>query len=88
MALCHYDWVATGFAYRTDTNDYEVVKFSSFCAFEADTEAMVYTLSSNSWKKIGISLRLNNIESFFVTSTSTTFVSGALHWLGYTNKAE
>ena len=88
MALCHYDWVATGFAYQTDTNDYEVVKFSFFCAFEADTEAVVYTLNSNSWKKIGISLRLNNIESFFVTSTSNTFVSGALHWLGYTYKAE
>ena len=34
MALCHYDWVATGFAYQTDTNDYEVVKFSSFCALK------------------------------------------------------
>ena len=88
MALCHYDWVATGFAYQTDMNDYEVGKFSSLCAFEADIEAVVYTLSSNSWKKIGISLRLNNIESYFVMSTSTTFVSGALHWLGYTNKAE
>ena len=52
------------------------LKFFSLCAFEADIEAEVYTLSSNSWKKIGISLRLNNIESYFVMSTSTTSVSG------------
>ena len=88
MALCHYEWVATGFADQTDTNDYEyeVVKLSSLCAFEADIEAEVYALSSNSWKKIGISLRLTNIESYIFTSTSTTFVSGALHWIGYINK--
>ena len=54
----------------------------------ADIEAEVYALSSNSWEKIGISLRLTNIESYIFTSTSATFVSGALHWLGYINKAE
>ena len=52
MALCHYEWVATGFAYQTDTNDYEVVKFSSFCAFEADIEAVVYTLLEKVWNLI------------------------------------
>ena len=52
MALCHYDWVATGFAYQTDMNDYEVGKFSSLCAFEADIEAVVYTLSSTLGKRL------------------------------------
>nr|XP_023882205.1 F-box/kelch-repeat protein At3g06240-like [Quercus suber] len=78
-------YVSTGFAYQPETNDYKVVKISQmyspeFLCFELEAE--VYTLSSNSWKKVGISLT-NKVAIFHFGDQTAKFVSGALHWLGY-----
>ncbi|KAL4616211.1 hypothetical protein ACB092_07G182100 [Castanea dentata] len=79
-----YHWVSTGFAYQSNTNDYKVVKFSQMTRPDnsgIEAEAEVYTLSSNSWRRVGISLA-NNFIGLPVDSGTSTFVSGALHWLG------
>ena len=70
--------VSTGFAYQSKTNDYKVVKL--WCT---PVVAEAYTLCSDSWRKVEISLRydllvvVSDIDLF----SSTQFVSGALHWL-------
>ncbi|KAL4616218.1 hypothetical protein ACB092_07G182600, partial [Castanea dentata] len=69
----------------SETNDYKVVKISQMYSPESlcfELEAEVYTLSSNSWKKVGISLT-NKVAIFHFSDQTATFVSGALHWLGY-----
>ncbi|XP_023892016.1 F-box/kelch-repeat protein At3g23880 [Quercus suber] len=74
----------TGFAYQSNTNDYKVVKISQMPADHngIKTEAEVYTLSSNSWRRVEISLA-NTILGVPIDNRRTaTFVSGALHWLG------
>ncbi|KAL4616219.1 hypothetical protein ACB092_07G182700 [Castanea dentata] len=89
--LTHFHRVSTGFAYHSETNDYKVVNIyqvpaPNFHGVEVEVEAEVYTLSSNSWRKVGISLKNNIVLSPF-TDTTSTFVSGALHWLGYISEA-
>ena len=78
-------YVSTGFAYQSEANDYKIVKISQMYSSEFlcfELEAEVYTLSSNSWKKVGISLT-NKVAIFHFGDQTATFVSGALHWLGY-----
>ncbi|XP_050260064.1 F-box/kelch-repeat protein At3g06240-like [Quercus robur] len=74
---------STGFAYQSNTNDYKVVKISQMRVDydEIETEAEVYTLSSNSWRRVEISLA-NTVLSLPPDNHTATFVSGALHWLG------
>ena len=85
----HFDRLSTELAYQAETNDYKVV---NICQMPApnhrgfEVEAELYTLSSNSWRKIGISLTNNIVVSPFANNTST-FVSGALHWLGCISEA-
>ncbi|XP_075673431.1 F-box/kelch-repeat protein At3g06240-like [Castanea sativa] len=84
-----HDWLSTGFAYQSNTNDYKVVKISQMNIPDNDvieTEAEVYTLSSNSWRRVGISLA-NTFWGLPVDNWTGTFVSGALHWLGYVCEA-
>ncbi|XP_050260066.1 F-box/kelch-repeat protein At3g06240-like [Quercus robur] len=69
----------TGFAYQSNTNDFKVVKISQMPGMK--TEAEVYTLSSNSWRRVEISLA-NAVLGVDVDNQTATFVSGALHWLG------
>nr|XP_023892015.1 F-box/kelch-repeat protein At3g23880-like [Quercus suber] len=78
----------TGFAYQSNTNDYKVVKISQMPADHngIKTEAEVYTLSSNSWRRVEISLA-NTVLGVPVNLTAT-FVSGALHWLGHVFEGE
>ncbi|XP_030961766.1 F-box/kelch-repeat protein At3g23880-like [Quercus lobata] len=88
-SFTHFHRVSTELAYQSETNDYKVVNIYQMLApnhrgFEVEAE--VYTLSSNSWRKIGISLTNNIVVSPFTNKTST-FVSGALHWLGYISEA-
>ena len=73
-------WVFTGFAYQSKAIDYNVVKLWS-----TPVVADVYTLSSDSLRKVEISLRskydllvvVSDIDLF----SSAQFVIGALHWL-------
>ena len=69
----------TGFAYQSNTNDFKVVKISQMPGMK--TEAEVYTLSSNSWRRVEISLA-NTVLGLPPDNPTATFVSGALHWLG------
>ena len=85
------DWLSTGFAYQANTNDYKVVMISHMPAPEpnhhwGELGADVYTLSSNSWRRVGISVTNFFLASPFINATST-FVTGALHWLGYISEA-
>uniref|UniRef100_A0A7N2MYJ5 F-box domain-containing protein n=1 Tax=Quercus lobata TaxID=97700 RepID=A0A7N2MYJ5_QUELO len=81
---------STGFAYQSNTNDYKVVKISQmrvgvdYDAIENDAE--VYTLSSNSWRRVEISLP-KTILGLPPDDRAATFVSGALHWLGNDREA-
>ena len=79
-----YHWFSTGFAYQSNTNDYKVVKISQMHVDDdgIETEAEVYTLSSNSWRRVVISLT-NSVCGLLPNNRTATFVSGALHWLGY-----
>ena len=89
--LSQYDSVATGFAYQCENNDYKVVKISSLRAPnrpEDEVEAEVYTLSLNSWRRVGISLRPNVVVSNVKYYSSATFVNKALHWLGYISEGD
>ena len=85
------DWLSTGFAYQANINDYKVVMISHMPAPEpnhhwGELGADVYTLSSNSWRRVGMSLSHIFMVSPF-NNWNTTFVSGALHWLGDVCKA-
>ena len=48
---------------------------------EPEVAAEVYTLSSDSWRRIGISLRPNVVFSNIQPYSCATFVCRALHWL-------
>ena len=75
----------TGFAYQSNTNDFKVVKISQMPGMK--TEAEVYTLSSNSWRRVEISLA-NTVLGVPDDNRTATFVSGALHWLGNVSEGE
>ncbi|XP_065618606.1 uncharacterized protein LOC136062877 [Quercus suber] len=55
--------VKLGFAYHYENNDYKVVRISSppFWQTVPLSEIEVYTLSSDSWRRVRISLRANSI---------------------------
>ena len=76
------DWVSTGFACQSKTNDYKVVKLWS-----TPVVAEVYTLSSDSWRRAEISLKSNVVVSY-IDIPDPHFVSGALHWLAYHTESE
>ena len=85
---CQYTWFATGFGYHSDTNDYKVVKLicSQDASFNFDvplTVAEVYTLSSDSWKRVVVPLEPNGgaVDYVYDVHLFATFVSGALNWL-------
>ena len=76
--------VAHGFGYDSLNNDYKVVRISRTCAKPMlPPEVEVYSLSSNSWKRVGleISWRPNVISYSFNGILAFPFVSGHLHWM-------
>ncbi|XP_050260076.1 F-box/kelch-repeat protein At3g06240-like [Quercus robur] len=102
FSLTRFIWISTGFAYQSETNDYKVVKISYTrhptqldllldreveIEIEKEAEAEVYTLSSNSWRRVGISLR-KNVKVSCIKDWPATFVCGALHWLGAVSDGE
>ncbi|KAK4592940.1 hypothetical protein RGQ29_017183 [Quercus rubra] len=89
--LSQYDWDATGFAYHSERDDYKVVKIyspSSNRIKRPEVEAEVYSLSSDSWTRVGISLRPNVVVSKVKDYSSASFVNGALHWLVSVSEGE
>ena len=73
--------VTLGFAYHSENDDYKVVRISSFplCLHEIE----VYTLSSDSWRRVGNSSKDNFIFCDKNLLVPAPLVSGALHWMAY-----
>ena len=79
-SLGKLDSVALGFAYHSENNDYKVLRISSYPTVRPPMpdEIEVYSLSSDSWRRVGMSLRANVNNSFFFPAP---LVSGAWHWI-------
>ncbi|XP_065622103.1 F-box/kelch-repeat protein At3g23880 [Quercus suber] len=76
--------VAHGFGYDSLNNDYKVARFSwTGIKWIPPPEVEVYSLSSDSWKRIelGISWRPNVLAHYFNYTLTFPFVSGHLHWM-------
>ncbi|KAK4592968.1 hypothetical protein RGQ29_017203 [Quercus rubra] len=73
-------FVKLGFAYHSENNDYKVLRISSYPTVRPPMpdEIEVYSLSSDSWRRVGMSLRANVNNSFFFPAP---LVSGAWHWI-------
>uniref|UniRef100_A0A7N2LH99 F-box associated beta-propeller type 3 domain-containing protein n=2 Tax=Quercus lobata TaxID=97700 RepID=A0A7N2LH99_QUELO len=76
-------WFSTGFSYQSKTNDYKVVKL-----WGTPVVAEVYTLSSDSWRKVDISLRSKVVVSQIKPYPFPLFFSGPLHWFAYHSEGE
>uniref|UniRef100_A0A7N2R363 F-box domain-containing protein n=2 Tax=Quercus lobata TaxID=97700 RepID=A0A7N2R363_QUELO len=70
--------VTLGFAYCSENNDYKVVRTSGSSLSTSEIE--MYTLSSDSWKRVEISVTTDVIFCKNLVSP-IPFVSGALHWM-------
>ena len=81
--LKKFNNVALGFTYCSENNDYKVVRILFDCFFSTVPlplplpEAEVYSLSSDSWRRVKIPLLINVRNSMF----PTPLVGGALHWI-------
>ena len=75
--------VALGFGYDSLNNDYKVVRISLSTAKRPKPDVEVYSLSSDSWKRVGlgISWRPNVISYGFNGILAFPFVNGYLHWM-------
>ncbi|KAK4592965.1 hypothetical protein RGQ29_017200 [Quercus rubra] len=75
--------VTLGFAYHSENNDYKVLRVlcHPWMRPPIPDEIEVYTLSSDSWRRVGMSLRANVkvLDSSFLLPAP--LVSGALHWI-------
>nr|XP_023926029.1 F-box protein CPR1-like [Quercus suber] len=73
-------FVKLGFAYHSENNDCKVLRISSYPTVRPPMpdEIEVYSLSSDSWRRVGMSLRANVKNSFFFPAP---LVSGAWHWI-------
>uniref|UniRef100_A0A7N2LGL4 F-box domain-containing protein n=1 Tax=Quercus lobata TaxID=97700 RepID=A0A7N2LGL4_QUELO len=81
--LGQLDNVTLGFAYHPENNDYKVVRISStpFGAPVSYHEIEVYTLSSDSWRRVGITLTTTVILYDKNFPLPIPLVNGALHWI-------
>ena len=73
-----------GIGYDSQNNDFKVVGISqAFANPKPPPEAEVFSLSSDSWKRVelGISLRPNLVYCNFIDYLPSPFVSGRLHWM-------
>ncbi|KAM4071905.1 hypothetical protein ACJW30_11G093700 [Castanea mollissima] len=75
--------VTLGFAYHPENNDYKVVRISStpFGAPVSYHEIEVYTLSSDSWRRVETPSTTNVILYDKNFSLPIPLVNGALHWM-------
>ncbi|XP_023888146.2 F-box/kelch-repeat protein At3g06240-like [Quercus suber] len=76
-------WLSPGLGYQSKTNDYKVVKL-----WGTPVVAEVYTLSSDSWRKVEISLRAKVVVTRIEPYPFPLFFSGALHWFAYHSEGE
>ncbi|KAF3958253.1 hypothetical protein CMV_016820 [Castanea mollissima] len=83
LGLVQLSCVTLGFAYHPENNDYKVVRISSYPGMKPHLtdQVEVYTLSSDSWRKIGMSLRANVMVYVNNFPSPMPVVSGALHWM-------
>ncbi|KAF3967775.1 hypothetical protein CMV_008260 [Castanea mollissima] len=70
--------VNIGFAYHSENNDYKVVRISYSPLSILEIE--VYTLSLDSWRRVGFDLTIN---VFFCSELPAPLVNGALHWMAH-----
>ncbi|XP_030933353.1 F-box/kelch-repeat protein At3g23880-like [Quercus lobata] len=73
-----------GIGYDSQNNDFKLVGISqAFANPKPPPEAEVFSLSSDSWKRVelGISLRPNLVYCNFIDYLPSPFVSGRLHWM-------
>ena len=73
-----------GIGYGSQNNDFKVVGISqTFAKSKPPPEVGVYSLNSDSWKRVelGISLRPNVFYYNVNTFKALPFVSGHLHWM-------
>ncbi|XP_023918000.1 F-box/kelch-repeat protein At3g06240 isoform X2 [Quercus suber] len=83
--LKNLNYATLGFAYHSQNNDYKVVRIAYASWLPAlplpPSEIEVYTLSSDSWRRVGIDFTTNGV--FFTKNhlLTTPLVSGALHWM-------
>ncbi|XP_065633853.1 F-box protein CPR1-like [Quercus suber] len=75
--------VTLGFACHSENSDYKVLRVSC-CPWirpNVPDDIAVYSLSSDSWRRVGMSLRANvkAFDNSFLLPTP--LVSGALHWI-------
>ncbi|XP_030935088.1 F-box/kelch-repeat protein At3g23880-like [Quercus lobata] len=76
--------VSLGFGFDSQNNDYKVVRISESTAKPMPPpDVEVYSLSSDSWKRVGlgISWRSNVVFHKFNCTLTFPFVSGNLHWM-------
>ncbi|XP_030967187.1 F-box/kelch-repeat protein At3g06240-like [Quercus lobata] len=73
-------FVKLGFAYHSENNDYKVLKILSYPWIGLNL-TQVYSLSSDSWRRVGMSLRANVKASDDSFLSLAPLVSGALHWM-------
>ena len=88
--LGHLKHVSLGFAYHYENNDYKVVRISSspWMSTISLPEIEVYTLSSDSWRSVGIEFTTNVMVYDYNFHFSIPLVSGALHWLAHIKEGE
>ncbi|KAL4599531.1 hypothetical protein ACB092_11G133300 [Castanea dentata] len=70
--------VNIGFAYHSENNDYKVVRISYSPLSILEIE--VYTLSLDSWRRVGFDLTINVV---FCSELPAPLVNGALHWMAH-----
>ncbi|XP_023926032.1 F-box/kelch-repeat protein At3g06240-like [Quercus suber] len=81
--LGNLGFVKLGFAYHAENNDYKVLKISSYpwTGLNLTDDIEVYSLSSDSWRRVGMSLRAKVKVWDDSCLSLAPLVSGALHWM-------
>ncbi|XP_074328137.1 F-box protein At5g49610-like [Apium graveolens] len=83
MSLTSRDnqWKGLAFGFLPEINDYVVVHIVKPCGSEAENHSVfisVYSLNTNSWKKI----RQDNVDINVIKGNEAVFVNGAAFWVG------
>ncbi|XP_023926063.1 F-box/kelch-repeat protein At3g23880-like [Quercus suber] len=84
------DFVKFGFAYHSENNDYKVLRILSYPMVRPPIpdKIEVYTLSSDSWRRVGMSLRASVMVRDYCSRLPFPLVSGALHWISLVVEGE
>ena len=66
-----------GFGYDSFADDYKLVRVVTFATERFETKVKLYSLGTNSWK------RIEDFPYSVPNKSDGIFVNGALHWLVY-----